>query len=1150
MTDFEEILDKVVELLRQRGRISYRALKRQFDLDDDFIEDLKIELIRGRRLAADEDGVVLVWADGNGPVDGAKPGTDVDSGTVAPAPPTGATGAAEQSYAERRQLTVLFCDLVGSTSLSGEIDPEEYSELIHAYQSTCNQVIQNIEGYAARYLGDGLLVYFGYPAAREDDAQRAVLAALNIILAMAKLNARLETEQGRRLSVRVGIHTGLTVVGAIGGSDSLLDDMALGETLNIAARIQGVAQPDTVVVSAATHKLVQGYFAFDDLGPHPLKGVANPLQLYRVLGQSGARSRLDAAGVVGLTSFVGRDSELALLLERWEVCKSARGQCVLIGGEPGIGKSRLVRTFHEKIGNDGMTAIEFRCSAYGTNSPYFPIIDHLEKHLEFGNQENAQTRLDKIEGFVNDWSVPREEAVPLMAALLGVPVLERYPPLKQTAERIKQQTEALLTSWLLESAKRQPILTVWEDLHWADPSTLGLLSQIFQHAERARFFALMTHRPEFRHPWKNSSNLSQLFINRFGEAHVKSMVKQLTGGMDLPVAMLEQVRTRTDGVPLFVEEVTKHLLESGHFQEKDGRYELASPLPALAVPATLQDSLMARLDKMSSAKMLAQQGAAIGREFSYELIRAVSGLNDATLQQELNRLVDAELLYIEGLPPRMRYLFKHAMVQDVAYGSLLRTDRQQYHQRIAHALKSGFPDTVEVHPEILAHHYTEAGLGEQAIQCWLKAGESAIGRSAHIEAIGHLSKGLQLLETLPESDTHRSWEVAFQMQLGAPLSATKGYCASEVEHAYSRALVLCEEIGDIPQRFRALYGLCRLHTLRAEYVTAQSQGEELLKLYGLLQNPSFRIASNRALAATSFYMGKFTRSQEHVQAAVGPDSILPEGNTLIQDVYDVVDARVTCLSYGSWTSWMLGYPARARAMSEQAITLARALDHPFSIALALSFAAWLNQFLGDTERTRAHAESALALSVEQGFQFWIGWDEIMVGWARTRQSCDQDAIRMMREGLDHWRATGSNLGVAYFLSLLAEAYWSNGQRDQALGLLTEAQEFCERTEERWWQAELFRLQGELFWLQGDPVEAERFLLQGIELARRQQAKSLELRLASSLARLWQGCGAAAKARELLRPVFDSFTEGRDDGDLRDARKILGELGAPETGADT
>ena len=1147
MMNFEETLQQVVQLLKQRGRISYRAIKRQFELDDEFLEDIKIELIKGQRLAVDEDGEVLVWTDAGAASDDAAQNPTKRSGQVSPESPSSTSAATRTPSAERRQLTVLFCDLVGSTALSGKIGPEEFSEVIHAYHATCDQIIRHFEGYTARYLGDGLLVYFGYPQAHEEDAQRAVHAALAILPAMGNLNTRLQTEYGLQLSVRIGIHTGLVIVGAIGGSDHHLVDMALGETLNIAARIQSAAKPDTVVVSESTHRLIHGYFSFEDLGLHELKGVANPLPLHQVIKASGARNRLDAAGAASLTSFVGRETELAILSERWELSKQGLGQFVLIGGEPGIGKSRLAKACHQMTTNDDSIMLEFRCSAYSINSPYFPIIDHLQKHLQFGSEESPAAKLDKIERFLDDLDMPKDESVLLLASLLGVPISDSYPPLKQTPERIKQQIELLLISWFLESAKRQPVLSIWEDLHWADPSTLELLGQILTHAARVRFFALMTHRPEFRHPWQNNSNLSQLFLNRFSGAQVLSMVKQLTGGMTLPAVVLEQVRSKTDGVPLFVEEVTRLLLESGNFQEKDGRYEIDGAQPHLTVPATLQDSLMARLDRMTSARVLAQQGAVIGREFSYELIQAVSGLQDEILNQELQRLVDAELLYVEGLPPLTRYVFKHALLQDVAYESLLKSDRQHYHQRIAQALMSRFPDALETHPEHLAHHYTEAGLGEQAVQCWLRAGERAIASSAHTEAIRDLNKGLIVLKTLPETREHIAQEVTFQVRLGTPLAATKGYCAKEVEHAYNRARVLCEQLGDMHQRFHALYGLWRLHMMRAEYVIAKNQGEELLKLYDLLQDTSFRVAANRALAATSFYLGEFTKAHKHVETVVGPESNLPSTNDLIQDIYDVVDPRVSCLSYKSWVSWMLGFPEQALRESERAIALARSLDHPFSIALALSFAAWLNQFLNNVEQTRIHAEAALALAVEHGFQFWVGWEEIMLGWVSAQQSDDENAIRMMRTGLDNWRATGSNLGVAYFLTLLAEAYKHQGQLSMALEVLGEAQAFSDQTEEHWWQAEQYRLQGEMLLLRGDnKQEAEKCFLQGLELARSQQARSLELRAAVSLARLSQTTGAEHKARQLLEPIYRAFTEGFDHEDLREAKSLLDNLGVSQT----
>jgi class 3 adenylate cyclase len=573
--------------------------------------------------------------------------------------------------AERRQLTVLFCDLVDSIALASQLDPEDWREVVRAYQAACAQAIQRFEGHIAQYLGDGLLVYFGYPQAHEDDAPRAVRAGLEILTAIEILNTRLKRDQGLHLAVRLGIHTGLVVVGEVGGGGRH-EQLALGDTPNVAARLQGLAAPDTVVISGATHRLVQGYFTAAALGPQILKGVATPVPVYRILGASAAQSRLEAAAPSGLTPLVGRESEVALLLERWVQSQTGQGQVVLLSGEAGIGKSRLVEVLRQQVVGEGSPGIVLRCSPYHTQSALYPVIAHLQRVLEWRRDESPTAKLDRLERTLQASGLALDEAAPYVAALLSVPIPEgHYPPVLLTPQQQRQRTLDALTTWLLAEAERQPVLAVWEDLHWADPSTLELLGLVIDQMPTARLLTLVTYRPEFRPPWAPRSHLTQLTLGRLPRPQVETMVRQLTGGKPLPAEVLAQVVAKTDGVPLFVEELVKMLLESGLVREAADRYGLTGPLPPLAIPATLQDSLMARLDRLSTARTVAQLGAVLGREFTYELIRAVAPLDEATLQRGLAQLVEAELLYQRGRPPQARYVFKHALIQETAYQSLL-----------------------------------------------------------------------------------------------------------------------------------------------------------------------------------------------------------------------------------------------------------------------------------------------------------------------------------------------------------------------------------------------------------------------------------------------------------------------------------------------
>ena len=769
--------------------------------------------------------------------------------------------------AERRQLTVMFCDLVDSTALSGQLDPEDLREVVRAYQATCTEVIQRFDGSIAQYLGDGLLVYFGYPQAHEDDAQRAVRAALGIIDAMGTLNTRLEHDNSIRLAVRLGIHTGLVVVGEMGGSGRQ-EQLALGETPNVAARIQGLAAPDTVAISEATSRLIQGYFVCHELGPHTLRGLATPMQVYRVLGESGVQSRLEVASVRGLTPLVGRDSEVTLLLERWEHVKDGTGQVVVLSGEAGIGKSRLVQALQDQVAREPHTRIECRCSPYHQHSALAPVIAHLERVLAWERDAVPHEKLRKLEEALARHPWPLLEVLPLLAALLSLPLPAQYSPLTLPPERQKQKTLETLLAWLLAETEQQPVLFIVEDLHWVDPSTLEWLSLVVEQSPTARLYGLFTCRPEFAPPWPTRTHLTPLTLSRLPRPQAAQLVHGVTGGKSLPTEILTQIVVKTDGVPLFVEELTKTVLESGLLREVEDTYELAGPLPPLAIPATLQDSLMARLDRLAAVKAVAQLGAAIGRQFGYELLQTVSPMDEATLQQGLRQLVEAELVYQRGVPPQATYLFKHALIQDAAYQSLLKSTRQQYHQRIAQVLPERFPETAETQPELLAHHYTEAGLGEEAVVYWQRAGRRALERSAHLEAISHLTKGLEVLKTLPDAPQRLQQELDLQTTLGPALMATRGNGAPEVGRAYARARELCQQVGETPELFPVLFGLWRFYYVGGELQAAREVVEQLLELAQRQRDPALLLEARRALGGTLHHLGEFAPARACLEQSI------------------------------------------------------------------------------------------------------------------------------------------------------------------------------------------------------------------------------------------------------------------------------------------
>jgi TOMM system kinase/cyclase fusion protein len=1152
--DFYELLDDVLTLLLQRGRVTYRALKRQFHLDDDVLDDLKEELIKAQRVAVDENGDVLVWVG------------DVGS-TSAPTPPSpqpvqmpAATGdraalieslpaAARAPEAERRQLTVLFCDLVDSTALASQLDPEEWREVVRAYQDTCAKVIARFEGHIAQYLGDGLLVYFGYPLAHEDDAQRAVRAGLGMVEAVSQLNTRLERERGVQLAVRLGCHTGLVVVGEMGGGTHH-EQLALGETPNVAARLQGIAAPNTVVISAVTSQLLGGFFACQSLGTPPLKGITQPLEVYQVLYESAARTRLEAAGGASLTPLVGRESEVALLQERWAQVKEGLGQVVLLSGEAGIGKSRLVQVLTEQVASEPQAWLTpCQCSPYYQNSALYPMIDLLERvALRFEREESPEQKLHKLEGFVVQYGLPLVEAVPLFASLLSLPLPAEYAPLNLSPEQQKQRILHAFLAILLRIAAQQPVLFVMEDLHWVDPSTLELLTFLVDQGPTARILAVFTFRPDFSPPWTGRSHLTQVTLTRLPPRQAAELTHGVAHGKALPPEVVAQVVAQTDGVPLFVEELTKMVLESGLLQERPERYELAGPLPPLAIPATLHDSLMARLDRLAAVKAMAQLGATLGREFAYELLQAVSPWDEDTVQRGLHQLVEAEFLYQRGLPPQATYAFKHALIQEAAYQSLLRSTRQRHHQHIAQVLEIRFPETAETQPELLAHHYTQAGLTEQAVHYWQRAGQRALERSANLEAVAHLTTGLEVLATLPDTPERTQQELAMQTTLGPALVAIKGFAAPEVLHAYARARELCQQAGESPQLFQVLRGLWYFYLIRVELRTARELGEHLLTLAQQVGDPVLRVEAHYALGLTLNYLGEFAAAHTHL--AQGMALYDPQQHRAHAVRYGQ-DPGVACRAYGAATLWWLGYPDQALQQSHEAVTQARELAHPFSLGFALFLTAWVPQFRREWPLTHERAEAAIALAAEHGFAVFGAGGMIFRGWALAQRHSEsaagqgpgEEGIAQLQQGLAAWRATGAEALRPYYLALLAEALERDGQVEEGLQLLAEALAVANDTGECRWNAELHRLRGEFLLARpaAQHAEAETCFRQALAIARRQQAKSWELRAALSLSRLWQQQGKRAEAQQLLAEIYGWFSEGFDTADLQEAKALLDEL---------
>jgi class 3 adenylate cyclase/predicted ATPase len=1197
---FYDVLDQVVALLRRRGRVTYGALKREFHLDDACLEDLKDELVNAQHVAVDEQGTVLVWtgAPAAAEPDIRQPGEaerelynvllavmallqreqrvtyrtlrhvfgvddaclravrdellfrqlareEDDQGLVwtgedaleAPDTEKALVDRGSQA-AERRQLTVLFCDLVGSTQLSGQLDPEDLRAVVCAYQEAAAAVIRRYAGHIAQYLGDGLLVYFGYPTAHEDDARRAVHAGLGIVEAIATLNTRLMKLFGVELAVRLGIHTGPVVVGVMGGGGRH-EHLALGETPNIAARLEGLAAANAVVISSVTARLVRETFASEEMGTHTLRGVAEPMAISRVRGLLTTPSPDEEFVPATVPVLVGREEEDGLLRRRWTQSQAGLGQVVVVSGEAGIGKSALVGRLRAHVRAEGLPRMAFRCSPYHAASALYPVISHLERLWQFAVDDAPATRLIKLEAGLRPSNLPLAEAVPLFAGLLALPLPEdRYAPLTGTPQRQKQQTLDAVVAWLAAQAERQPVLAVWEDLHWADPTTLELLGLVIEQAPTVSMLHVLTSRPTLSPPWPPRAHLTSLVLNRLERRQVEALIAQRVGGKALPTEVVQHIVTKTDGVPLYVEELTKMLLASPLLRE-EGQYVLTEPLRAVAIPDTLQDALMARLDQLPAAKEVAQLAAVVGREFTYDLVQRIAPHDEDTLQAGLGQLVAAELLYQRGRPPRARYVFKHALIQDAAYASLLKSTRQQIHQRTAQVLEAQFPEMVATQPELLARHLTEAGHLAQAVGYWQRAGERAVARSANLEAISHLKTGLAVLQTLPETNERIQQELLLQTTLGPALMNTKGFAAPEVKHAYARARELCESASESPQRFSVLRGLWQFYNGRGPYQTARELGEQCLQLAQQGHDTAHLLEAHHTLWTTHFLMGELPLARTHMEQGLALHD--PEQSRALAVTYGH-DPGVCCRGGAAVALWLLGYPDQALRQLHAAHALAQDVAHPPTVAFARMLTGIAYQLRRETDAAHEQAEALITLATEQGFALFVAIGGILRGATRTALGQRGEQIGQIRQDLAAVRETGSAVWEPYFLGLLADVYAQDGQVEAGLATLDEALAAAQGTGQRMVEAELYRLRGCLLLQTGTPqAEAETWLQRAVDVARRQEAKSLELRAAMSLTRLWRQQGKRQEAHDLLAGVYAWFTEGFDTADLQEAQALLDEL---------
>jgi predicted ATPase/class 3 adenylate cyclase len=1065
---------------------------------------------------------------------------------------TPAEAAVPVAGAERRQLTCLFCDLVNSVELSERLDPEELRETLAAYHRVCTTVVRRFEGHVHDYLGDGMMVYFGFPSAHEDDAQRAVRTGLGIVEAVVQLNSRIQSEQAIDLHVRVGIDTGLVVAGAIAADEGMEGTAAVGVTPNIAARLQALAVPDSVVISAAAYRLIAGYFDCRELGFRAIRGISQPMAIYHVLHESGARTRLDVAAQRGLPPMQGRHGELGRLADRWGEARAGHGGVALVAGEPGIGKSRLIWALEQHVAQSpDAFLVRLSCSPYFVNTAFHPVVQFLERALELRPDDTVEQRLDKIDGLLAQYGFDLPTVAPLLAKLLAVPSEDRYPPLDLPPERQRQLTIDALAKLGLMRARYQPVLFVVEDLHWIDPSSLDLLTQLIERVPQTRQLVVLSFRPEFVPPWPEGAGLERLDLHRLDRDASVRIVTEVAGSQ-VPAELLGQLVGKADGVPLYLEELTKLVVEQGLARHGNGRLDPAHPPPALAIPATLADSLTARLDRLTDAKGVAQLGAAIGRQFSYQLLAAVSeatGSGDwRALRRNLARLVDAGLLFVEDEPRGVIYTFKHALIQDAAYASLLRTTRLQYHRQIARALTEHFPARVESAPELLAHHYTEAGMGAEAVPCWLRAGQRALHASANPEAIAHLTTGLDLLAGLPAGPERAGLELEFRLTLGPAYMAIRGYAAPEVEACYQRARELCRELGDTPQLVPVLHGLWTYHIVRAQHASALALGEQVLELGAATDDDGLLLQGNMEVGWSHFFLGELEPAREHLERVLQLyDHERHGSHAYIYGDNPATSAR----SNLAQVQWLLGHMDQSLRHSEENVAILRSLiDHPYSVAFGLDLAAVVRQYRSDAPATRELVDEALGLSQAHGLAFVAAMASMLEGWVLAQEGESAEGIAQMRHGLAAQLATGAELARPYWLCLIGEACLGTGAAGEGLALLDEAEAAVAETHERYWEAEIYRLRGQLLLAVPEPDapatarSAEAHYRRAIDVARRQGARSLELRAAVSLSRLWQGEGRQREAREFLAPIYGWFSEGQGTADLRAAAALLVELDAP------
>ncbi|MBK8174161.1 MAG: AAA family ATPase [Rhodospirillales bacterium] len=1044
-----------------------------------------------------------------------------------------------ESRAERRQLTVMFCDMVGSTEMARRLDPEDMLEILKRYQRTCAGHVAEFGGSIAQYLGDGILAYFGYPQAHENDAERAVRAALGIIDAIGPLNAVLERRNHVTVAVRIGIATGLVVVGNIVGEAGAEERTAIGETPNLAARLQSLAPGNSVIIADGTHRLLAARFECKDLGCLPLAGFVTPERVWQVLRVKDAYSRLEASRRTAQdTPFVGRDSELALLLDRWQQARHGAGQVVLVCGEPGIGKSRLSVAFEERVSATPHGSAQYCGSPFRRNSALHPIIEHLTRAANFDDRDDEPTRLGKLRRVLGDDRQNGEHALPLLTSLLSLRVEGSQSDAQMSSQKQKNLTIEALVSRLADAARTVPQIVFFEDLQWFDPTSLEFFDLLVRRGAHLPIMVLATFRPEFTSPWETLPHVTAITLKRLSRRQTEAFVRAILGGKTMPDALFTQIVAKTSGVPLFVEELTKTVLDSGLVRAEANRYVLDGPLPQRAIPSTIHDSLMARLDQLALPKDIAQIGSVVGRRFSYELLAKVTALPDAVLRESLERLVASGLVFCRGAPPTSVYAFKHALIQDAAYESLLISKRRHLHHRTAVVLEDSFPEAARSSPELIAHHFTESGDGTRATAYWLKAAEKASRASAYRESVNHLMRGLSAIESLPDGRERTVLELELRLPLGAALMALNGAGSPEVEAVYARSLELCARLPESPLHFAAFWGWWRISM---DFRTGRERADRLLTLAEGLHDPSLVLQAHHSLWATNFMLGDHQECLQHIDRGLA----LYDANEhpILSSIYAGHDTKVCGDGEAALSLWLLGQHQQADERIRSAAAWARRLDDAGSIAHALDYAVVLNRYRRRADEVARLADEMIRFAEDRGLSDYIAKGRLFRGWATAMLGDTPAGVKDLIEGLKNQTANGTPEDFPVYYDMLAEVFYAARRFEDGLSQIEEALAVAARSGICYWDAELHRRKGALLLSMGEfhAAEAEVCFERALAVAQAQGARMLELNAATQLAQLWQRQARPAAAKALLKPLFEQLVEQCGPDELRETRAVFANL---------